>query len=121
MSDHAWVKGFPGAVTVCDREGIILDMNDKSVQTFAEDGGEKLIGTNLMECHPEPARRKLLEMMAAERTNIYTIEKNGIKKLIYQTPWYQNGEYAGFVELSLPIPFEMPHFIRGAKTEQVDG
>jgi hypothetical protein len=35
-----------------------------------------------------------------------------VKKLIYQTPWYAGGEYAGFVEISLEIPFEMPHFIR---------
>jgi hypothetical protein len=41
--------------------------------------------------------------------NVYTIEKNGVKKLIYQSPWYYNGEYAGFVELSLEIPFEMEH------------
>jgi hypothetical protein len=32
--------------------------------------------------------------------------------LIYQVPWFQNGTYSGFVELSIPIPFEMPHFIR---------
>jgi len=51
-------------------------------------------------------------MLAAGEKNIYTIEKNGVKKLIYQSPWYQNGKYAGFVELSLEIPFEMPHFIR---------
>ena len=37
----------------------------------------------------------------------------GIKKLIYQSPWYDNGVYAGFVELSLPVPHAMPHFIRG--------
>ena len=41
-----------------------------------------------------------------------TFEKNGIKKLIYQSPWYRDGQYAGFVELSLEIPFDMPHFIR---------
>jgi hypothetical protein len=51
-------------------------------------------------------------MMLEKRQNIYTIEKNGVKKLIYQTPWYQDGQYAGFIELSLEIPFEMPHFIR---------
>ena len=45
-------------------------------------------------------------------TNVYTIEKGGVKKLIYQAPWYQDGEYRGIVELSLPIPFVMPHFVR---------
>jgi hypothetical protein len=51
-------------------------------------------------------------MLAARRKNVYTIEKRGVKKLIYQVPWTRDGIYAGFVELSLEIPFEMPHFVR---------
>ncbi len=34
--------------------------------------------------------------MSGVCTNAYTIEKNGIKKLIHQTPWFENGEYTGF-------------------------
>jgi hypothetical protein len=108
----AWVQEFPGAVTVCDRDGIILAMNDKSVRTFESDGGAALIGSSLFGCHPEPSLTKVRELLAAERPNIYTIEKNGIKKLIYQSPWYKEGVYSGFVELSLEIPFEMQHFVR---------
>jgi hypothetical protein len=67
----------------------------------------------MLDCHPEPARILLASLMETRQRNIYTIEKNGIKKLIYQSPWYLNGDYAGFIELSLEIPFEMPHFIRG--------
>jgi transcriptional regulator with PAS, ATPase and Fis domain len=107
-----WVKEFPGAVTVCDCEGIVLFMNDKSQQTFAKNGGAELIGKSLINCHPEPARSKLLDMLANPRRNSYTIEKNGVKKIIYQSPWFQDGQYKGFVELSLEIPMEMPHFIR---------
>ncbi|WP_420237919.1 hypothetical protein ACOBR2_20390 [Telmatobacter bradus] len=110
----AWVQEFPGAVTVCDRDGVVLAMNDKSVRTFEKDGGAALIGTNLFGCHPEPARTKLKEMLLTGQSNTYTIEKNGVKKLIYQSPWYEKGVYSGFVELSLEIPFEMPHFVRGA-------
>ena len=66
----------------------------------------------MLDCHPEPARAKTERLLAAREKNVYTIEKNGVKKLIYQSPWYRNGEYAGFVELSLEIPFELPHFIR---------
>ncbi len=113
MEEHAWIKEFPAAVTVCDPQGIILEMNDRSAKTFEKDGGYDLIGSNLFDCHPEPSHGKLERLMDRQETNVYTIEKNGIKKLIYQTPWYQNGEYAGFVEISIEIPFEMPHFIRG--------
>jgi transcriptional regulator with PAS, ATPase and Fis domain len=115
MTNHeasAWIREFPGAVTVCDREGIILAMNEKSARTFEASGGAALIGSNLFDCHPEPSRAKLKELLAAGRANVYTIEKKGIKKLIYQSPWYENGAYRGFVELSLEIPFEMPHFVR---------
>jgi len=112
MNEHDWVKEFPAAVTVCDPQGIILAMNDKAAKGFEKDGGYKLIGANLLDCHPDPARAKTERLLAAREKNIYTIEKNGIKKLIYQTPWFKSGVYAGFVELALEIPFEMPHFIR---------
>ena len=113
MTEHDWVPAFPGAVTVCDRNGIILEMNDRSVASFAEDGGAGLIGTNALDCHPEPSRTKLAGLLAGGRANAYTIEKRGVKKLIYQAPWYRDGEYAGLVELSLELPFELPHFVRG--------
>jgi transcriptional regulator with PAS, ATPase and Fis domain len=112
MIDNEWVKEFPASITVCDEEGVILEMNDKSVQTFAEDGGRKLIGSNILDCHPEPARTKTEHMLAAQEKNVYTIEKNGVKKLIYQSPWYKDGKYAGFVEIALEIPWELPHFVR---------
>lgn len=117
MEQHAWIKNFPGAVTVCDRDGIILEMNDKSIQSLAGEDGANLIGTNLMDCHSEESRNKLSEMFENERRNVYTVEKNGVKKLIYQTPWYVDGVFSGFVELSLEIPFEMPHFIRSASAD----
>jgi len=107
-----WIEGFSGAVTVCDKEGTILYMNDKAVTTFAKHGGRELIGRNLFDCHPEPARTKLKAMMNERKTNSYTIEKNGVKKLIHQSPWYKNKVYQGFVELSIEIPVEMPHHVR---------
>ncbi|MCE1251931.1 MAG: diguanylate cyclase [Anaerolineae bacterium] len=112
MKVYEWVKEFQGAVTVCNKEGIITEMNDKSISNFGKSGGADLIGSNVLECHPEPARSKLVSMLKEGRSNVYTIEKKGIKKLIYQAPVYENGEYAGFVELSLEIPFDMPHFKR---------
>ena len=114
MSLHRWIEEFPAAVTVCDPDGVILAMNARAAdRVFAADGGRALIGTNVLDCHPEPSRSKLARMLRDHSTNVYTIEKNGVKKLIYQAPWYENGEYRGFVELSLEIPFDLPHFVRG--------
>jgi PAS domain-containing protein len=112
-SEYAWVKEFPGGVTVCDSDGIIIGMNDRAAKIFEEDGGRALIGKNVFDCHPEPALSELKHLMEAHQPNVYTIEKKGVKKLIYQTPWFHNGAYAGFIELSLEIPFELPHFVRG--------
>ncbi len=109
---NAWVKGFPGEVMVCDAEGILLEMNDQAAQALEADGGLALIGKNILDCHPEPARSKFQRMLTEKTPNIYTIEKKGVKKLIYQSPWYDKGRFAGFIELSVEIPFEMPHFVR---------
>lgn len=115
MSEKHWYDELPAAVTVCDPDGIILEMNQRSAQTFANDGGMELIGQNLYDCHPEPSRTRLREMMANQQTNIYTIQKNGVKKLIYQSPWYKDGVFAGFVEMSIILPENMPHFNRDKK------
>lgn len=112
MDQFEWIKEFPAAITVCDRAGVLLDMNDKAAQVFEKDGGRRLIGSNMLDCHPETSRSKAQNLLELAQKNVYTIEKNGIRKLIYQSPWYKNGQYAGFVELSLEIPFEMPHFVR---------
>jgi transcriptional regulator with PAS, ATPase and Fis domain len=108
----AWMNNIDVAVTVCDREGIIVYMNDKATQVFADDGGKALLGKKFWDCHPEAAREKILQIMEQRTTNSYTIEKKGVKKLIYQTPWYENGFFKGLVEISLVIPFTMPHFVR---------
>jgi hypothetical protein len=107
-----WTKEFPGAVTACDRTGVIVEMNDKAASTFEADGGRALVGTNLLACHPEPSRSTVAGMLANPRVNAYTIEKRGVHKLIYQAPWYRDGAYQGLVELSLEIPATMPHFVR---------
>jgi transcriptional regulator with PAS, ATPase and Fis domain len=107
-----WENGAGFAITVCDAEGRIIEMNERSAATFAKSGGKDLLGKSLLDCHPEPARSKLKKMLAEPAVNAYTIEKNGIKKLIYQAPWFDNGRPAGLVELSLEIPAVMPHFAR---------
>jgi transcriptional regulator with PAS, ATPase and Fis domain len=110
MNDHEWIAAFPGAITVCDSNGIITEMNDKARKTFAD--GDKLIGTSVLDCHPEPARTRVRELLETGSTNVYTIEKKGAKKLIYQAPWFKDGKPAGLVELSLEIPAVLPHHKR---------
>ena len=112
MASPSWANEFPGTVTVCAQDGTILEMNDRAAEAYKDDGGRALIGKNLLDCHPEKAREKVSRLLASHQKNVYTIEKKGVKKLIYQSPWYENGEYRGMVELSLELPTEMPHFVR---------
>lgn len=113
MDSHPWVKEFSAAVTVCNAEGIILEMNDRAARMFKEQGGRSLLGSNVLDCHPEPSRTKLSSLMEQRQTSTYTTEKNGRRKLVHQAPWYRDGQYAGFVEIVLRLPDAMPHYIRG--------
>lgn len=106
-----YFEGVDVAVTICAKDGTILDMNGKSRKTFLKDG-ESIIGQNVLDCHPEPARSMLADMLANPRNNVYTVEKEGVKKLIFQTPWYDGDEYAGFMELSMVLPEVIPNRVR---------
>lgn len=109
---HEWIKYFPAAITVCDKDGVVLDMNDKACATFAANGGAALIGTSLYDCHKPQSVAIIKDMLATGKNNVYTIEKNGLKKLIFQQPWYQDGEVGGLVEISMELPADMAHHVR---------
>ncbi|MBP7570951.1 MAG: PAS domain-containing protein [Acidobacteria bacterium] len=109
---ESWAKELNGAITVCDRDGTILDLNDGAARSFDDGSGKSLAGSNLFDCHGPESREKIRRLVQDEATNVYTIEKQGKKKLIYQAPWYEGGRFMGLVEVSLEIPFELPHFKR---------
>lgn len=109
--EFPWADQMNCAVTVCDANGTILYMNERSRATFASHGD--LIDKNLFECHSQASIDKIRHMLATGESNSYTISKNGQRKMIYQTPWRQNGTIAGMVEISMVIPDEMPHYVRG--------
>ncbi|PKP22508.1 MAG: hypothetical protein CVU05_03660 [Bacteroidetes bacterium HGW-Bacteroidetes-21] len=104
---------YPYAVTVSDVHGILVYMNKKAEATFDKWGGGDLIGKNMYDCHSQTSRDKMEVMLKTGTSNTYTIEKNGQKKLIHQAPWFKNNEVAGLVEISIVLPENMPHFIRG--------
>jgi hypothetical protein len=112
LENPHWIEGLPVAVTVTSADGTITAMNARSRETFANDGGGALVGHSVYDCHPEPARAKTLALYAGRQPNHYTIRKNGQKKIIHQVPWFEGGVFAGFVEISIPIPDELPHFDR---------
>lgn len=109
-----WAFRMNCAVTVADADCNIIYMNERSRQTFAARGGAELIGHNLMEYHNENSKAIIRRLLAEGGTNCYTIEKEGVRKMIFQTAWRDDsGRVAGLVEISMVIPAEMPHYIRG--------
>jgi transcriptional regulator with PAS, ATPase and Fis domain len=106
-----WAEELHCAVTVCDTEGKVIYMNEKSRETFNKDG-KTMVGENLFPCHNEHSQEMIRHMMETDTINAYTITKNGQCKLIYQTPWRVNGKVSGMVEISMVIPKNMPHYNR---------
>ena len=106
-----WAKEMNCAVTVCDAEGVIIYMNDKAKEVFAAQGD--LVGKNLMNCHNDKSKETIRHLLETGGDNAYTIEKNGLHKMIYQTAWRVDGKVAGLVEISMVIPPELPHYVRG--------
>ncbi len=90
-----WADKNQAAITVTDKDDIIIYMNEKSIKTFDSYGGADIIGTNVKQWHNENSNKIIDEIKETRTANAYTIEKNGVKKLIYQTPYFENDEYAG--------------------------
>lgn len=110
MYNFDWAEELSCAVTVCDKEGVIQWQNLKAVKTFESYGN--VVGKSLKDCHTDKTWAMICQMIEKGTSNSYTIEKNGIKKLIHQTPWYKDGAVAGLVEFSIELPSEMSHFKR---------
>lgn len=108
---YTWTEKLSCAVTVCDNDAIIIYMNEKAKTTFAK-YGHNLVGHSLKEFHKEESWNGIQKLLAEGGSNHYTVEKEGIHKIIHQTPWYENGKIAGLVEFSFEIPADIPHIVR---------
>lgn len=110
--DTAWTAGVEAAITLTDADGTITGLNPAACRVFAADGGIALLGSSVFACHPEPALTKTRELYASRQPNHYTISKGGRRKIIHQLPRSCDGAFAGFVEISIVIPDDLPHFDR---------
>lgn len=109
---NEWVDEQPIEVLVCDTRGTIVEMNQEARNFYQEDGGSDLLGRNILDCHPGPARTKLAGLMDNQTSNAYTSTETGEKRFFFQSPWFLDNQYAGFIEISFPIPEQVPHFVR---------
>ena len=44
--------------------------------------------------------------------NMFTVEREGKKTIIFQTPWTKKGEFAGVIELSFDLVADLPNYKR---------
>lgn len=105
-----WAKELNCSITVCDKDGIIVYMNDRAIEQYKNRGN--LIGKNLFDCHNEHSMGIIRKLLETGGTNSYTIEKKGVHKMIFQSAWKENGEVAGLCEISMIIPEDLPHYVR---------
>ena len=105
-----WAWGAKCAITVADADCNIIYMNERARETYRKHGN--LIGANLMTCHNERSRQIIADILASGGTNAYTIEKEGLHKMIFQSAWTRDGQVAGILEISMVIPAQLPHYIR---------
>lgn len=101
------------AVTVCDREGVVLYQNAKAV---LRDGD--VLGRNLFDCHKESSARMIRRMIAEGSGHTYeTVHSSPdavcSRSFIHQTPWYAaDGSVAGLIEIDIDLPAEVPVYSR---------
>ena len=107
MKHMNWAELLPLTLTVCDTKGGVLYMNPEAIQTFKKDGGSRLIGTNLLDCHPEPSKTKVKEQLDTAQGQTYITDKKGVQKLIHQTPWFENDVFKGMMEIIIPLPEDL--------------
>lgn len=89
------------AVTVCDRNGIVLYQNARAIK---DDG--KVIGLNLFGCHKKESGDIIRHMIESGESNTCEIIRQGHRKLIHRTPWFesQSGIASGLIEVAIDLP-----------------
>jgi len=112
MYPNCWQEDIPAAITVTDKNGTIIEMNKNAAAVFEKSGGKDLIGKNILDCHPEHTHARIHQISQSDKPNIYTIQKAGKRKMVFQTDCFHAGEYSGLVEISFEIPDEIPNFNR---------
>ncbi|MBN1634262.1 MAG: diguanylate cyclase [Ignavibacteria bacterium] len=107
-----WHEYFSESIIVCDKDLTIIYLNKTALKSLSEEQRKNITGSNLLDYHNEDSNKKILGVKENLKPNVYTIEKAGKKKLIYQSLLLENNKFKGIVELSMVIPEVLLHFKR---------
>ena len=102
----ALFEGLRASVTIADQDFQITFMNDRSCAYFAEDGGAKLVGKNLLDCHNAEQTAVIRDAYARYRagdltpTRYYRAQhEDSAPESIVHIPLIVEGQFRGIAEL----------------------
>lgn len=107
-----WIEDCPFPIKACDKDANLVFINGKAAKNAEKLGGKSLVGKNILAFHKPQSQEKLKKLIAEGSCNVYSIEKKGKKSLVYQLPWIEGGKVCGMVEMTLPLPDDIPHYVR---------
>ena len=91
------------AIVICNLEHKIIYMNPSAIKSYEINGGEKLIGTSILECHNEKSVEKIHEVvewfLVDEGHNmVYTFYNEKKNKDVYMVALREKGKLIGYYE-----------------------
>lgn len=89
------------SATVCDKNGVVLYQN-----AVARERDGDVVGKNLYGCHGKKSAEMIRYMMETGASNTYEVVRDGKRRLIHQTPWFEEpaGAVAGLIEIAMDLP-----------------
>lgn len=101
MKDFNYLENVDFAATVCDKDGVVLYQN-----ACARDRDGDVAGKNLFGCHKKATAEFIRQMIATGKSNTYEVIRHGKRKLLHQTPWFDepSGPVAGLIEIAIDLP-----------------
>ncbi|HUV89271.1 MAG TPA: PAS domain-containing protein [Anaerolineae bacterium] len=100
-----FLGGLRVAVTIADEDYRIVFMNDLALEHYAAQGGENLIGTDLLDCHNAESQATLRHMYDRYRTGdlaptrYHIAKQDGHIQSIVLIPLIVDGQFKGIAEL----------------------
>jgi len=91
-------------IVLCDLEDTIIYMNPSAIEQYKNNGGEKLLGQSLKDCHPPQANElidKVVGWFKQDKSNnlVYTYKNTKQNKDVYMVALRdESGELIGYYE-----------------------
>lgn len=90
-------------VVLCSMEHTIIYMNPAAMEHYAKDGGKALLGTNVLDCHPDYAKEALLRVYewfkeSPKNNMVLTFHSEKSNKDIYMVALRDGDKLIGYYE-----------------------